>query len=153
MKKITALAIITLIIIPCILTGAPRSPRWASVREAHLRSHPVCALCGSSIRLNVHHIQPFHLYPEKELDPTNLVTLCESENWGFQCHLIVGHGGNFRYENKNVLEDIFVLKEIASPNYIRQHGTEDRITYIAKLKARVKEQSFIGPKQQPQSVF
>jgi len=66
--------------------GVPRSPRWPSVRAAHLKANPACAACGSRDALEVHHIQPFHLRPELELVPQNLLTLCADP-----CHLVHGH--------------------------------------------------------------
>ena len=66
-------------------------------------NHPTCAACGSNKRLQVHHIQPFHLYPELELEPTNLITLCMDIS---ECHLLLGHGDNFRMFNPDILNDI-----------------------------------------------
>jgi 5-methylcytosine-specific restriction enzyme A len=85
--------------------SAARSPHWPKVREEHLQIQPVCVVCGGSVKLNVHHIKPFHLHPELELDHKNLVTLCEAEKDGVNCHLLFGHLGNFRSFNKDVRED------------------------------------------------
>jgi hypothetical protein len=52
--------------------------------------------------LNVHHVLPFHLKPELELDPSNLITLCSSLDKN--CHLDIGHGDNFRAYNASVRE-------------------------------------------------
>lgn len=71
-----------------------RSPRWPAVEKEHLRKFPQCAVCQSIDRLQVHHIRPFHLSPALELDPGNLVTLCMSK--GNHCHLLVGHGDDFK---------------------------------------------------------
>lgn len=79
-----------------------RSPEWDSVRDAHLEKFEECAACGSKKSLQVHHIKPFHLYPELELDPANLVTLCMDE---WDCHLDLGHGGSFKAYNPEVLRD------------------------------------------------
>lgn len=84
--------------------GAQRSPRWSSVREHHLYTHPLCAICGSTKNVVVHHKKPFHLYPQLELDPSNLVTLCESD--GMNCHITFGHLGNFRSYNLFIDDDI-----------------------------------------------
>jgi len=54
-----------------------RSGKWPRVRANHLVLHPVCEGCGAKNDLNVHHVQPFHVDHSKELDPTNLITLCE----------------------------------------------------------------------------
>src|SRR6185369_3917691 len=70
-----------------------RSPKWRTVEKAQLVAHPTCAACGGTIRLNVHHIKPYHLFPELELEPTNLITLCMGP---MECHLRLGHGGLFR---------------------------------------------------------
>lgn len=69
-----------------------RSPRWGAISKEFLKNHPECAICGSKNKLNVHHIKPFHLYPELELDPSNFITLCMGKS---ECHLAFGHGDNF----------------------------------------------------------
>jgi 5-methylcytosine-specific restriction enzyme A len=84
---------------------AARSGHWPTVRKHHLTLHPTCAVCGGSEKLDVHHIRPFHLHPDLELDPNNLVTLCEANKGGVNCHLLFGHLGNFRSFNVEVLAD------------------------------------------------
>lgn len=79
---------------------AKRSGLWASVRAKHLEEHPCCAACGSCLKPEVHHIVPVHLDPDRELDPDNLITLCDK-----YCHLIFGHLMNYKSYNKNVVED------------------------------------------------
>ena len=76
-----------------------RSSHWDSVRDSFIESHPTCAACGSKNRLQVHHIMPFHLHPELELDVKNLIVLCMDEN---ECHLEIGHGGSFKCYNPKV---------------------------------------------------
>lgn len=83
---------------------AKRSPHWGTVRDAHLKKHPHCAVCGNTRKQNVHHIQPFHLRPDLELDPSNLITLCESRA-SMNCHIIFGHCDNWRLINPNVVMD------------------------------------------------
>ena len=84
---------------------AKRSPHWATARRLHLKSNPTCAACGDTNKLEVHHIKPFHEYPELELEPSNLISLCESRSYGIICHLLIGHNGNYRLINPNVVED------------------------------------------------
>ena len=72
--------------------GKARSDKWRTVRDAHLKIQPACAACGSLTRVQVHHISPYHLHPELELDPNNLITLCMGPE---ECHLRLGHGGSF----------------------------------------------------------
>ena len=83
---------------------AIRSSHWETVRKKHLKSFPTCAACGCSDDLQVHHIKPFHLDPELELEESNLITLCESQD-NHKCHLNIGHLGNFKNENPNVVKD------------------------------------------------
>lgn len=82
---------------------AVRSPKWSSVRKNHLENHPTCSACGSNKKLEVHHKIPVHLKPELELDPSNLISLCDNS-----CHLIFGHLHNYKSYNKNVIEDCAV---------------------------------------------
>ena len=82
-----------------------RSGKWPTVRKHHLDANPVCAVCGSKKMLEVHHIWPFHLHPDLELDPENLVTLCETKTGGVNCHLFFGHLGNYKSFNTAVLAD------------------------------------------------
>jgi len=62
-----------------------RSSKWPTVRRKHLLIEPYCASCGTTNKLNVHHIIPFYIKPEDELNQTNLITLCE------HCHWVVGY--------------------------------------------------------------
>lgn len=80
-----------------------RSSKWPGVRKAHLEKFPTCAACGARERLEVHHCKPFHLYPEQELDPANLITLCESPS--ANCHLLIGHGKLWKAWNPLVRVD------------------------------------------------
>ncbi|MBV8666753.1 MAG: HNH endonuclease [Burkholderiaceae bacterium] len=85
--------------------SSKRSNAWPAARKSHLAQHPTCAVCGGKANLEVHHIKPFHLHPDLELDPSNFVTLCEAKKGGVNCHLFVGHLGNFRSFNVNVIAD------------------------------------------------
>ena len=84
-----------------IAAGVPRSPKWAAVRAAHLKAHPACEACGQKDGLEVHHIEPFHLRPELELSPTNLLTLC-----GDPCHIVHGHLMAWARVNRSVVADV-----------------------------------------------
>jgi len=88
--------------------GAKRSPSWSKIRAAHLVTHPVCQVCGSSKRLEVHHKIPFHLAPDMELSTSNLMTLCENRRYGINCHLLIGHLGNYRRFNSEVYLDAMI---------------------------------------------
>jgi 5-methylcytosine-specific restriction endonuclease McrA len=87
---------------------ATRSGHWSSIRKEHLKLHPKCAVCDGDRDLNVHHIKAFHTHPELELDPNNLITLCESGERGINCHLLFGHLGDFRNINPEVEKDTLI---------------------------------------------
>lgn len=89
--------------VPIVEPFGARSPQWGAVRARHLEQFPTCAVCERNAMLNVHHIKPYHLYPELELEPGNLVTLCE---WpSLNCHLFVGHLLSWKLYNPNVIAD------------------------------------------------
>lgn len=79
---------------------AARSPKWQTIRKQHLSTNNRCIACGSTKKLEVHHIKPVHLYPDLELDLDNLVTLCADP-----CHIVFGHFMNFKSWNINVIND------------------------------------------------
>ena len=85
--------------------SAKRSSHWPKARKEHLAKNPTCAICGGSKLLEVHHIRPFHLHPDLELDPKNFITLCENGKDGVNCHLLFGHLGNFKSFNVDVKTD------------------------------------------------
>jgi 5-methylcytosine-specific restriction protein A len=82
------------------LRYAVRSPKWSNVRKEHLKNNSSCAACGRDKKLEVHHIKPVHLFPELELDPSNLLTLCADP-----CHIVFGHFMDFKSWNKDVVID------------------------------------------------
>ena len=100
-----------------------RSGKWPTVEKHFLEEHPICEACGSNERLNVHHIRSFHEFPEDELNTYNLITLCMSMQ---ECHLQLGHIGNFRLINPDVVSDCARIR--ANPEQ------EDQI--IKEAKAR-----------------
>lgn len=90
--------------------GAKRSSKWREVRREHLKANPACEICGLKIKIEVHHVIPFHLAPDLELDPGNLMTLCENKKYGINCHLLIGHVGNYRNINASVRVDAATWK-------------------------------------------
>ena len=91
----------------------PRSPKWPALQRKHLKLYPQCEACGTTLALNVHHVKPFHLYPDLELDPKNLITLCRDH------HFSIGHDPDgpwaparpsWKAENPNVRRDAKLWK-------------------------------------------
>ena len=68
-----------------LLFGRPRSSRWKALRKRFIRQNPRCEACGAGNDLEAHHIFPYHLFPELELEEGNLITLCGT------CHFVFGH--------------------------------------------------------------
>jgi len=84
--------------------GLERSPEWPRVEQEHLLREPICVACGYKGKwLQVHHIKPFHLHPQLELDPGNLITLCQAR--GRKHHLLLGHLGDWGSYNEHVRGD------------------------------------------------
>ena len=81
-----------------------RSSKWPAVRKNHLVKHPCCAVCGGTEKVEVHHIIPFHQDPSLELEPTNLISLCEGLR-SCNHHLWFGHLGNYKKTNPDVIKD------------------------------------------------
>lgn len=84
--------------------GKKRSGKWPKVRDTFLAGR-TCAACGGRKELNAHHIRPFNLFPELELDTTNLIALCEKGPGSTNCHALVGHCGDWRAWNPHVTID------------------------------------------------
>jgi hypothetical protein len=88
------------------LSTYPRSPEWDRVKRRFKKTHPTCAVCGSRKRLTVHHIIPYHLRQELELEESNLITLCEEG-----CHFLIGHWKSWKSWNKTMRADAEWLNE------------------------------------------
>lgn len=91
---------------PLTIAGVLRSGKWPAVRKKHLAAHPACEVCGTKEGIEVHHVLPYQDHPELELDPGNLLTLCEKHG----CHLAWGHFFNFSSYNPNVRADSARMK-------------------------------------------
>lgn len=93
-------------------SSSPRSSRWPAVRAAFIKQNPSCAACGRNRPLQVHHMIPFSSDADgdvdgdgitNELDHDNLITLCNGDTCN--CHLWIGHAGNWNHYNPNVRDD------------------------------------------------
>jgi len=80
-------------------TASERSGKWPDVRKSYVAEHPACEACGLGGDVQVHHVKPVTLYPEKDLDKDNLITLCP------RCHMTFGHLGHTRAHNPLVRQD------------------------------------------------
>lgn len=90
--------------------GARRSSKWSTVRRQFLVENPTCLVCGSKKNVEAHHIIPFHIMPDRELDMENLMNLCETKKYGLNCHLLIGHLGNYSRVNPTCELDAITWK-------------------------------------------
>jgi hypothetical protein len=100
-----------------IEVDADRSSHWSTVRKAHLKLCPTCAVCGGTHDLDVHHCVPFHLEPDLELVEANLITLCTPH------HFLVGHLMDWKAYNPRVKSDAkWLLNKIRHRPYVLLAG-------------------------------
>lgn len=85
--------------------GGARSPKWPQVRKEHLRKNPFCKVCGTTKKIEVHHKIPVHVDPSRELDSSNLESLCDRD------HIVFGHLGSYHSYNAGIEEDLATWQE------------------------------------------
>lgn len=67
--------------------GAKRSPEWSKTKREFEKLYPkVCEFCGTTKKMNLHHLKPFNLFPDLENDFNNLLWACRDCHFIF-CHL------------------------------------------------------------------
>ena len=77
--------------------GRQRSMEWKQFRAGIIKAQPTCIICGGCESLEAHHLKPFHLFPELEMEETNIAVLCDKP--GRCCHFVWGHFYNWRTYN------------------------------------------------------
>ena len=70
--------------------------QWRRTRNHFIRIQDDCQMCGADKQLQVHHVRPWHLYPELRYEHSNLITLCQP------CHFRFGHGRNWQAYNPDI---------------------------------------------------
>jgi hypothetical protein len=109
-----------------IIYKKKRSGKWSTVEKHFKERHPCCEICGSQKNLQVHHIKPFHLYPELELEESNLITLCMSRQ---ECHLLIAHCGSFKKYNPKLKDHVEILqKDMSQFNKIAEEAKKIALT-------------------------
>jgi hypothetical protein len=109
-----------LFLIPSLLLASPASDaRQAARREmaAYKQGHPNCEWCGVAANpaklrwIEVHHVIPVSVAPERAADTNNMVSLCRRD------HIALGHAGDgaCRYYIAN-------LKEIMAVKVVKECG-------------------------------
>jgi hypothetical protein len=108
--------------IPAPSVYANRSPKWPEVEKQHLKSHPACVVTGALRNVEVHHVLPFHLYPEFELEFWNLRTVTRD------MHFLYGHCRNWSWYNPHFDADVRLGRQmLLSSLRVRDEGLIDVI--------------------------
>jgi hypothetical protein len=108
-----------------VIVRKKRSSKWDDLQKEFLKKEPVCQICGTDKKLQVHHKKPFHDFPELELEESNLVTLCMGER---ECHLRIAHGSSWRTYSPNIEKYIEILKkDISKFKKIAEESKKTRI--------------------------
>ena len=103
-----------------------RSSKWSALEKSFKKQFPTCACCRTNKKVQIHHIVPFHVSPELELEPTNLISLCMSKR---MCHLQIAHCGSFRKWTENIRQYASILsKDISKYNEIVKLSKESAKT-------------------------
>ncbi len=87
--------------------GVPRSPKFAKLAKEFIKEKGgKCEATGVSFDLEVHHIKPYHLYPELELEKSNLIVLT---HW---IHFFLAHLGRWASWNEKIVEHAKWLRDL-----------------------------------------
>jgi len=83
----------------------------SAAKTKHRKANPCCAMCGMRSRffgstVQVHHLIPVHVDPSQACAQSNLLTLCRAH------HFRIGHLGNYKDYNTNVLGTILAIKDV-----------------------------------------
>src|SRR5574343_732898 len=82
------------------LGGLRRSPQWKKFVEDYEKVEPkVCAATGRKDDVELHHIFPVHVHPERELDRDNVIWLHRD------AHFMLGHLGDWKSYNREIVRD------------------------------------------------
>ncbi|MEI7509758.1 MAG: HNH endonuclease signature motif containing protein [Flavobacterium sp.] len=106
-----------------------RSTQWKKIRDKLVKEQPFCSACGSGKKLQVHHIEPFHVNPDKELDTSNMIVLCVN------CHFVFGHLMDYSSWNIDVAADstVYLDKVKKRPYKIKVQSYESNYWTVCCL--------------------
>jgi hypothetical protein len=85
---------------------ARQTTEYRHAMAAYRAAHPACEWCLRPGGIEVHHVLPVHVDPDRAADTNNMVALCE------RCHLVVGHAGNFASCWVPNLKEVVKLHEV-----------------------------------------
>jgi len=76
-----------------------RASGWSALSRKYREENPHCAVCGTLQNVEVHHVIPYHIDPQLELQEFNLISLCRHD------HFLFGHLGSWHSYNREVRAD------------------------------------------------
>ena len=83
--------------------------KWEEFEKEYWKKHPdekYCHVCGERARVELHHIIPRHICPDRIFDESNLIPLCRA------CHFRWGHLNDWERFNPNIVEDAESLSNL-----------------------------------------
>ena len=83
--------------------------KWEEFEKQYWKKYPdekYCHICGEKKKIELHHIIPRHIAPERIFDENNLIPLCHS------CHFRWGHLNNWLLYNPKIVIDAENLYKI-----------------------------------------
>ncbi len=89
-----------------VLKRLTRSSKWPSFIKKIKKEVGRCAVCAKRKGLEGHHIRPFHIYPDLELNPDNITILCRRH------HFILGHLEYWKSYNPQMAETISYFRSL-----------------------------------------
>jgi hypothetical protein len=130
--------------------GVGRSSHWPKIEKAFRAVHPQCACCivKSVTHIQIHHRFPFHYCvalgrPDLELDPRNLITLCEwPGHTSPSHHELIGHLADWKSSNTDVASDAIAFRGMSEaairkdPRWIKKEAS--RLIQLDKMTAKDK---------------
>jgi 5-methylcytosine-specific restriction endonuclease McrA len=86
--------------------GASLNCSWQKCKREFFKTVPKrCVMCGYKKEIQLHHVIPRHICPERAVDHTNLIALCRD------CHFHSAHMNNYHNYNKNIMAVAFYANE------------------------------------------
>ncbi len=89
--------------------------KWEQFEKQYWLKHPnekYCHACGTTRKIELHHIIPRHIDPSKIFDENNLIPLCRC------CHFRIGHLRDWDSYNPNVIEDTKIIYSLINKKRI-----------------------------------
>jgi len=71
-------------------------------------NQPLCAWCGRSSKVEIHHIEPVSVAPDKAHLWSNMIYLCRKP----ACHQVIGHDGDFKNRYVENVDEVCLTQSV-----------------------------------------